>query len=203
MDLTLLAKKYRSDKLENGYLEFYSKIFEPYRTEVKNILEIGIFSGASLKMWSDYFPHAQIVGIDIVPTQINHERVATEQGNQVDIEFLNRVVEKYGKFDIIIDDGSHMVSHQVKSFQHLMLNGVKSRGIYVIEDIGTNYLHPYVDSDYTVPFMVKDIWDNVNHHYIAKHEVLGQFTKPMALGPHAAVIDYIVIKQWLCFFFRK
>ncbi len=38
------------------------------------------------------------------------------------------------KFDIIIDDGSHILQDQIKTF-HLLKKLMKKNGIYVIEDV--------------------------------------------------------------------
>jgi len=43
---------------------------------------------------------------------------------------------------MILDDGSHMSSHMIYSFEHLF-GSVKSGGVYVIEDIGCSYWEDY------------------------------------------------------------
>lgn len=49
---------------------------------------------------------------------------------------LDRVVRESGaaQFDLIVDDGSHLNEHQIKTFEH-MIQFVSEGGIYVIEDI--------------------------------------------------------------------
>lgn len=44
-------------------------------------------------------------------------------------------------FDVIVDDGSHIVHHQMLSFEYLFLNALKPGGLYVIEDLQTSF-HP-------------------------------------------------------------
>ena len=37
-------------------------------------------------------------------------------------------------FDVIIDDGSHLIDHQIKSF-NILKEKMKPGGIYIIEDV--------------------------------------------------------------------
>ena len=46
------------------YINEYSKLLEDYRGG-SSVLEIGVHTGLSLKMWSEYFTDSQIYGIDI------------------------------------------------------------------------------------------------------------------------------------------
>jgi len=66
-ELDLLALKYGTDKASDfhNYTEFYDKYFNLDRGNIKNVLEIGVFRGNSLRMWKDYFFNAIIYGIDI------------------------------------------------------------------------------------------------------------------------------------------
>ena len=51
-------------------------------------------------------------------------------------------------FDVIIDDGSHLVDHIIGSFE-ILWPKVKSKGFYCIEDLGCTYVEdliPYRDS---------------------------------------------------------
>ena len=60
-----LGRKHGTDKYEHGYLSVYAERFDPLRSSVRSILELGVFYGASLKMWRDYFAAATVVcGID-------------------------------------------------------------------------------------------------------------------------------------------
>ena len=54
-NLYSLCKKFNTDKLELGYVELYESYFKPLREKKLNILEIGVFRGASIKVWSEYF----------------------------------------------------------------------------------------------------------------------------------------------------
>jgi len=47
----------------HSYIEVYEEILAPYRKTAKNILEIGLMSGESLRMWDEYFK-GEVFGID-------------------------------------------------------------------------------------------------------------------------------------------
>lgn len=138
-----LASKYETDKgcirTHNSpkcYTKYYSQWLEPIRNKPLSLLEIGVYSGASLRMWKEYLPKANIYGIDIRPTCKNKEedRIKIYIGNQQDKQFLTQVVEQIGIIDIIIDDGGHRTKLQIASFEVLFPH-VASGGLYIIEDL--------------------------------------------------------------------
>lgn len=96
-------------------------------------------------MWKDYF-HSEsvIVGVDIDPRckEFEEERIHVCIGSQDDPQFLNKVVEQYGPFDIILDDGSHLAKHQIASFE-ILFPTLKERGTYICEDTHTSYKEYY------------------------------------------------------------
>ena len=58
-----LGIKYHTDK---AYLHNFCNDYEKLlRKDVKTLWEIGILDGASLRMWSEYYPNAKIIGYDI------------------------------------------------------------------------------------------------------------------------------------------
>src|SRR5439155_21067965 len=90
-------------------------------------------------MWKEYFPHAVIVGIDIYDkSSLAEDRVTILQGDQSDPEFLADVSRRFGPFDVIIDDGSHVSAHVIASF-HYLFGSLTDDGIYAIEDLQTSY----------------------------------------------------------------
>ena len=125
------------------FIEEYERILSrriPYR-----LLEIGVQTGNSLRMWADAFGDSEIVGLDIVrPNTHMPNNVKMIEGNQSDVALL----ESLGNFDVIIDDGSHMTSHQQKSFEVLWPQ-LNAGGIYVIEDLETSYISQFMDSELT------------------------------------------------------
>ena len=135
-----LANLYKTDKGTtfggcHNYTEIYDKYFSQRRNCVQRVLEIGIYQGASLFMWRDYFPNATIHGIDINDcSRFASDRVVVHIGSQGDTQFLNSLDLM---FDIIIDDGSHVMSEQQISYQTL-IGKVVSGGFYAIEDLQTS-----------------------------------------------------------------
>ena len=157
-DLCLLGVKYQSDKArgvgKHNYTPDYHKILNEYRNEWTNILEIGIgyydlmvkvvgvnyAKGASLRMWREYFPNAHITGCDINPEcMFEEERITTLICDQNDKKSLVNMIEKVGTPQFIIDDGSHYIRHQEKSFE-VLWKYLENGGIYIIEDIAKKYL---------------------------------------------------------------
>ena len=142
--LDSLAKKYGTDKSSDvhNYCVKYEKYLPFKRYQDMNILEIGILDGKSLLTWRDYYYKSKIVGIDINPDCKQFEdkdnNISVEIGSQDDFVFLNEVMREYGKFDMILDDGSHMNEHVIYSFEHLF-ESLKSGGVYVVEDVHTSY----------------------------------------------------------------
>jgi len=123
------------------YLPIYEKHFQRYVNKPLTVLEIGCLHGGSLQLWKRYFgPHATILGIDIEPTCIAHveDQINIRIGSQNDKEFLKSIINEFGPFDIVVDDGSHISADQIISFNALF-DHVKEDGIYVVEDLHTNY----------------------------------------------------------------
>ncbi|WP_234999541.1 tetratricopeptide repeat protein [Roseovarius albus] len=148
-DLTKSAILYGTDKF--GYHDYtpnYYKMFAHLRDKPIKVLEIGVGGyadddrgGQSLEVWRDFFPNAEITGIDIQKKTMDlGPRVKILQGSQVDPEFLEELVQKRGPFDIIVDDGSHRNEHIVESYE-LLFPTLVCGGIYVAEDVQTSF-HP-------------------------------------------------------------
>lgn len=123
------------------YFEVYHQYFQQYVGTSVRMLEIGVAKGGSLQMWKHYFGEkAVIVGIDIDSSclQYEDENVHVRVGSQNDPDFLKKVCEEFGPFDIVLDDGSHVVKHQINSFR-ILFPLLKNDGIYLCEDTHTSY----------------------------------------------------------------
>jgi demethylmacrocin O-methyltransferase len=93
-------------------------------------------------MWQDYFPKARIVGVDIEKKVVTGRRISVEQGSQDDPVFLSDIASRYGPFDVVIDDGSHLSRHVTASFGFLF-DHVTPGGLYIVEDLATAYSRDY------------------------------------------------------------
>lgn len=127
-----IALHHQTDKAshKHGYTKIYEKYLASFREKEFTLIEIGVASGASIKLWREYFPKAKIFGID------NNPDCAGEGifiGDQTDVNFLNSTLEKTGIPEIIIDDGCHYGPGTITTFKHLFPK-VANGGYYVIED---------------------------------------------------------------------
>ena len=87
-----IGLKHGTDKASphHNYLNFYETFMAPLREQPVCLLEIGVYKGASLATWREYFPYARIVGVDIQPSakQFEAERVRVELADQSNLEHL-------------------------------------------------------------------------------------------------------------------
>ena len=123
------------------YFEIYDRHFSRFRGTAVNVVEIGVWKGGSLQMWKHYFgPKARIVGIDIDPSckRLEEPQIEILIGSQEDRGFLRSVVDSLPRIDILIDDGGHMMSQQIVTFEDLFPH-VDERGVYLCEDLHTSY----------------------------------------------------------------
>jgi ubiquinone/menaquinone biosynthesis C-methylase UbiE len=144
-----ISKQYRSDKgsVYHNYLEIYEKYFSKYRNSLENFLEIGLWEGESIRMWREYFETGNLVGADILDlSHIDLPNTQIHICDQSDRNQLETLVSKtFNSYDIIIDDGGHMM-HQQQITLATMFKYLKPGGVFVIEDLHTsgnpNYTRP-------------------------------------------------------------
>lgn len=125
----------------HSYVPVYENILAPYRN-CSTMLEIGLFSGESLKMWYEYF-EGEVYGIDCSETphdgmadlrpmiqsgKYNIEILDATDKNQVDMVF------GYMRFDVIIEDGPHDAESQIKIYNNFK-DKLNPGSLYIIEDI--------------------------------------------------------------------
>lgn len=121
----------------HSYIEnFYEKEFDSYREREVDLLEIGIETGGSLKLWKEYFVNSKsIVGVDISDEKVDH-RYRNIDGVTMYFNdaYDQKVSEKFEQFDIIIDDGPHTLETQLRCIE-LYLPKLKQHGLFIIEDV--------------------------------------------------------------------
>lgn len=123
------------------YFEIYDRHFSAYRGKEITMVEIGVFHGGSLGMWSEYFgSKARIIGIDISERakEFESDNVRILIGDQEDPSFLKALAAEAGPIDILLDDGGHTVGQQLTTFRELWPT-IKSGGVALIEDLHSNY----------------------------------------------------------------
>ena len=156
MNLFELVEKYGTDKTLSGYTPTYNKLFTPIKDKVTSVLEIGLGTlnpsipssfagniglfdyykqGGSLRVWRDFFPNANVYGVDIAKDcMFSEDRIKTFLFDSSTKDYCDYYLNNL-EFDIIIDDGNHDPKYQVKTLRNLFPK-LRENGIYVIEDIG-------------------------------------------------------------------
>ena len=116
-------------------LDFYQRALIDAAPPPSSILEIGVKSGGSLMLWRSLFPKAKIVGIDIdLSRSTRDDSIVYIEADQSDAARLEEIGREHGPFDLVIDDGSHVVAHQLISLRSLF-DHVSPGGLYVVEDV--------------------------------------------------------------------
>ena len=188
--LTEIGIRYGTDKAYyHSFTEFYNDYFEQFLGKPINILEIGIASGGSLSTLREYFPHATIYAIDINQQSVNlklGDNVHTYLCSQDDFEKL-KILFCNIKFDIIIEDGSHMTSHQQSSLG-FFFPYLNKKGIYICEDLHTSYNAEYIDTKDTT-------MDMINHYQRFREIKSNVITGDQILYLNANIVDCILYER--------
>lgn len=172
--LNALCDTYGSDKGEivpdghpypwpsHTYAYFYELLFQLKRQDVRAVLECGLGTnnpnvtsnmgvkgrpGASLRVWRDFFPQAQIIGVDIdAGVLFEEERIKTYQCDQTSADsiasFVERAQVQPTSMDIIIDDGLHEFAAGVSFFENT-IDYLTDDGLYIIEDVNAKDYQKY------------------------------------------------------------
>lgn len=150
-DLSVLANRFGSDKgtlspldgAHHGPRLFFTPVYDMFLSALKErpirVLELGVGSGASLRMWSEYFSSAEIIGADIESIKDpGIPRVNVVKVDQSDRQNLRQLGQTHGPFDVIIDDGGHMMAQQQISLG-ILFKHLQPGGMYFIEDLHTSF----------------------------------------------------------------
>lgn len=201
---SILCDKFGSDKSStcpslqhsypwapHTYQHIYTRFLGKRRHQVFNVFECGLGTnnprilssmgvagvpGASLRVWREYFPNAQIWGGDIDRDILFQEScIATgflDQTNPNSIKefFLETRVEK---FDLMVDDGLHTFLAGSTLFSH-SVEFMDRDGVYVIEDVRFNDLKQYVN-----------YFSTMEHLCV---EFCAMFSKSRQLGDNFAIV---------------
>ena len=162
--IAALCDRYGSDKGEiaptghpyswpsHTYADYYFRLFAHCRHSVKKVFECGLGTnnpglissmglagqpGASLRVWRDYFPNAQVYGADIDRDVLfQDERIKTGFLDQLDPATIGSFWKGLGEtdFDFMVDDGLHTFEAGKCPFLN-SIEYLKPEGLYVIEDV--------------------------------------------------------------------
>ena len=124
------------------YLDVYEEKLNQFQKLPIKLFEIGILNGGSLEIFSKYFSNAKLIlGCDIDPKcknlQYRESNIKVIVGD-VNAESTKNEVNKFDKFDLIVDDGSHNSDDIVKTFCNYF-NHLKDGGLFIIEDLHCSY----------------------------------------------------------------
>lgn len=176
--LSEIARKYGTDKEVSHeshgeghrFCDFYDFHLSSIRNNNLKVLEIGIFDGASLRMWEEYFPNSKIYGIDNLAhpkaVLVNSGRIKSFKVDAGDRTQLENFVKAYGDFDIVIDDASHFTDHQFLSWD-IFYGKCK---IFIWEDLHTSRIPDYmrlaIDNKYPLDYAKHLSITSPNNHFI-------------------------------------
>ena len=139
-----IGRRHQTDKssAHHDYLRHYETLIAGMTIPVRSLLEIGVFDGGSLKMWSEFLPETKITGLDLDPRCLAFStgNTTVEVCDQSNVLHLSSIGSRHGPFDIILDDGSHIWSHQILTFE-VLFPFLNAGGAYVIEDLDTSFGH--------------------------------------------------------------
>jgi hypothetical protein len=120
------------------YFDIYHRHFAKFVGREVSVLEIGIYSGGSLKMWQSYFgSRCHVHGVDIQEAcrAYESEGVSVYIGDQADRGFWARFRHEVPDVDIVVDDGGHLVEQQIVTLEELLPH-IRPGGVYMCEDVG-------------------------------------------------------------------
>ena len=126
----------------SNYFDIYDDLFKKFINKKIIFVEVGIGNGGSLFMWRKFFgKKAKIIGIELNPEAKKLEKFGFQIsiGDQSDPSFWKSFYKKYGKIDVLLDDGGHKNIQQISTFME-SYNHIKPNGKIVIEDTHTSYM---------------------------------------------------------------
>ena len=197
-DLNFLFEFFNSDKGENfknqyaqplkqdsrkiiahGYAKIYEKYLKNNKDRILNIIELGSFYGNASAAFFFYFKNAKIYSADINPDMYLYsskrlKNFFTDTSSRSSIE--KNIINKKIKFDLIIEDASHMLKDQIISL-FTLFRTLNSGGLFIVEEIDFPEKREdmRINQDYPdLKTILKKIMnkENFNSKYINENEKL-------------------------------
>ena len=147
-ELCQLGVKFNADKSvynthpglhKHPYTAVYQMLLAQYKNKPIDLCEIGLAGGSSAAMWLAYFPLGKFLFLDRDMNFLNNfAKLNTPRTTLklvdvgVDLNLLRALGDK--KFDVIVDDSSHVFDHQIRIVQEAFPS-LKPGGILIVEDI--------------------------------------------------------------------
>ncbi len=138
-ELCDIATRHGTDKAPFGwgYTTSYSRWLADRRGEIKTVLEVGVFRGASLRTWRDFFPDAMVYGIDndATCTVTGEDRIKTFcVDGYLEETYAGPMMQEIGELDLFVDDALHYGEPQLKLFSWVWPH-MRHGGVYAIEEV--------------------------------------------------------------------
>jgi hypothetical protein len=133
-----------------GYYRRYDEFFRSNNFKPTGILEIGVHKGESTKVFSEAYPFAKVVALDLNYYDnvdfAAFPNVTYVQADQTDTARLQEVIQREfsSGFDLVIDDASHIGAYSRVTFDAVFPQ-LNPGGIYIVEDWGTGYWDDFID----------------------------------------------------------
>lgn len=123
--------------------KFYEDFFKKFKDKDNTIVEIGVRSGASLKLWREYFSEdSKIYGLDNLYDKNEHSvPINNEWISGKNVEYIvgdaytEEIANKFENITILIDDGPHSPDSHVRLLE-LYSDKIEKGGVIIIEDVG-------------------------------------------------------------------
>jgi hypothetical protein len=165
-DLTLICDKWEP------YFDVYETFFSKFKNTSPTFVEVGVYHGGSIEMWTKYFDtNAKIYGVDISPLVDKVDGATIVLGDQNDREFWKNFLDQTGEIDIFLDDGSHVMEHQITTFMSVWPK-IKNGGVYMCEDTHTSYWKNKYNGGFKKPGsfieFCKDLIDGLHAEHLRK-----------------------------------
>lgn len=121
----------------HGYAKFYENYLKKFKNDHVNIIEIGSFYGNASAALFFYFENAKIYSADINPDMYRYKanrlkNFHVDSSSRLSIN--NNLLSKNLKFDVVIEDASHMLKDQIISL-FMIFKSLKPGGLFFIEEI--------------------------------------------------------------------
>ena len=184
ISLDYLFKKYETDKSNaiHGFTKYYTNHLNRLKNKRLNFLEIGSAGGGSAAAFVHYFDKSNVFCLDVNLTLVKYKSDKINffgldsSNSKMLYRFLKNIEERFSvkKFDVIIDDGSHIQSDQLNAL-NFFYKYVGMGGFYIIEDYKfPNYFNHLNDvNDLKIDELIKKInhRENINSKLITENTI--------------------------------
>jgi hypothetical protein len=132
-------EEYGADKSSDrhNYHDVYAALFKDEDT-VNDVLEVGVYQGASLRSWRKIFQGVDVVGLDnnqaFLFQEHNIRTLFVDQNSLPSFDYVYHIL-KGQRYEMIVDDGSHMWENIVDTLNKTFPKWLNIGGWYIVEDI--------------------------------------------------------------------